>query len=155
MAIITKSDIKNGINATQTFTFDKLGGELKIRQLRDGERHEIETLMSNGGLKQLKGTVEAGKRANKGDNQKNDIGYEIDPMKSADSRYDADVKAVYFALKHAENPDRWTESDIKEWPAGAVEEVALKVYEISGMEDPNETRKEVEYFREDESESSD
>lgn len=155
MAIVTKSDIKNGINITQEFTFEKLGGELKIRELRDGERHNIEKLAKNGGLKQLKGTVEAGKRAEKGDNQKNDIGYEIDPMKSADSRYDADVKAVYYALKHDESTENWTENDIKEWPAGAVEEVALKVYEISGMEDPNETRKEVEDFREDESESSD
>lgn len=150
MAIVTKADIKNGIKATKEFTFEKLGGELKIRELRDGERHDIETLAKNGGLKQLKGTVEAGKRANKGDNQKNDIGYEIDPTKSANSRYDADVKAVYFALDHPDNPDRWTESDIKGWPAGAVEEVALKVYEISGMEDPNETRKEAEEFREDE-----
>ena len=163
--MIIKADIIEGKNNIEQFDFKTLGGSLKLRPLTDGEAHKVNALMKNGGLNPLKGKVEAkpkNKRGKKGkddeDERKSNIDYEIDPMRAEDSRYEADVKAIYFALQHDEIPKKesWTEDEIKDhWPAGSVNEVAPVVYKISGMEDPNETRNKVEEFREDEPEPSD
>ena len=114
--------------------------------------------MRNGGVKTMKGKLtpeearkqkrkltpeEARKQKRKLSTGKSEVGFEIDPLESAEKKYEADVKAVYFSMKHEENKDEWTEQEIKDFfPAGAVEETALKVYEISGVTDPDKQRRE-------------
>ena len=80
----------------------------------------------------------------------NEIDYEIDPSLSAQKRYEADILAIKLSLKND-----FTEEGIKQWPVGSIKEVALKVYELSGVDDPNNTRREeMEKFRPDEQEPS-
>lgn len=164
MPLINKADIIEGKNNIQKFDFKTLKGALKLRPLTDGESHKVNALMKNGGLMPLRGQVEAkpkNKRRskdNEDEERKTNIDYEIDPMVAEEARYEADVKAIYFSMQHPETKEgeTWTEDEIMEhWPAGSVDEVAKKVYEISGLEDPNETRNKVEDFRKDKSESSD
>ena len=148
--MITKSDIINGKHNIQEVTIEKLtgigDGKLKLRPLTDGEFHQINALMRNGGVKTMKGKLtpeEARKQKRKLSTGKSEVGFEIDPIESAEKKYEADVKAVYFSMKHEENKDEWTEQEIKDFfPAGAVEETALKVYEISGVTDPDKQRRE-------------
>ena len=148
--MITKSDIINGKHNIIEVEIEKLkdigDGKLKLRPLTDGEFHRINALMRNGGVKTMKGKLtpeEARKQKRKLSNGKSEVGFEIDPIESAEKKYEADVKAVYFSMKHEENKDEWTEQEIKDFfPAGAVEETALKVYEISGVTDPDKQRRE-------------
>ena len=160
MAIITKADIINGKHNIQTVRIKKLGGELKLRPLTDGEFHKINALMTSGGVQKMEGKItpeEARKkkrdmrRKKKDQPDKNEMSYEIDPMDAAEKKYSADVMAIYYSLQHEECREDWTEDEIKQfWPAGSVEETALKVYEISGVEDPNRQRRdEVEEDDED------
>lgn len=145
--VFHKSDIINGKNSIREIKIEKLNNTLKLRPLTDGEVQEINRMMTQGGLKPLKGKIETDKiRKKKGTG--NDIDYEVDPMLSAESSYNADVKAVFYSLRHEEDTDNWSEEDIKGFPAGAVEETALQVYKISGIDDPNKTRNDMINFRE-------
>ena len=148
--MITKSDIINGKHNIIEVEIEKLkdigDGKLKLRPLTDGEFHQINALMRNGGVKTMKGKLtpeEARKQKRKLSTGKSEVGFEIDPIESAEKKYEADVKAVYYSMKHEENKDEWTEQEIQDFfPAGAVEETALKVYELSGVTDPDKQRRE-------------
>jgi hypothetical protein len=143
--IITKADILNGKNNIQEFEFKKLGGSVKLRPLTSGEMATIDALIKNGGVEKIKTKPLATTTKNR-KTPENALDIVIDPIKFAEAQYKADVKTVYFALKHDEDTENWTETDIQEWPAGSVEEVALKVYEISGMENPHQTKEDVTDF---------
>jgi hypothetical protein len=147
--ILSKDDILNGKNAIQEIEIEKLGGSLKLRPLTDGEIQEINRLIQQGGLKPIKGKVEA-ERAKRNKKKGEEIDFEVDPMMASERSYDADVKAVFYGLQHDESPDTYTTDEIKSFPAGSVEEIALKVFEISGIDDPNKARSEMEKFREEE-----
>lgn len=145
--ILTKSDIINGKNNIQEIKIPKLKGSLKLRPLTDGEYQKINNLMKNGGIGNIKTQIKPDTTNKTRETLQNLLYIEINPEKAEKARYNADVKAVYYALQHHETSEKWTENDIKSFPPGTVEIIAQKVYEISGIQDPNTTRKEVETFR--------
>ena len=48
MEKLTKADILKGVNNVKTQYFDKLGGEVEVRPLTEGEWAEIEALRGSG-----------------------------------------------------------------------------------------------------------
>lgn len=159
--VLTRSAIINGKKHYEKVEFKKLkdaygDGELKLGHLTDGDLSEIENLMQNGGINPISMSINPDpKDRNKQAimaKQKMDI--LVDPIESEKARYDADVLAVCRSLNNADENEGWTEDDIKRWPAGSVREVALKIYEISGVDDPDLTRRKVKDFREETQKSS-
>lgn len=145
--ILTKADILNGKNNIQEIEFPKLKGSLKLRPLSDGEYQKINNLMKNGGIGTVKTQINPKEHNKTEKSLQNLLDIEISPQAADKARYDADVKAIYYSLQHDEATEKWTEKDVKTLPAGSVDMIAMKVYEISGITDPNSTRQEVETFR--------
>lgn len=148
MAIITKNDIINGKNDIQEIEFKTLKGSLRLRPLTDGEFHKVSAIIQRGGVGKLKtkpvmknGVVdkEATMKA---------LDFDLDIGEADKAKYESDCKAILYSLDHKENKDDdWKIEDIKSFPVGAVSEVVVAVYKISGVDDPNKTRGAVEEFR--------
>jgi hypothetical protein len=145
-AILTRADIINGKKNIQTFKFKELNGELKLRPLTDGELSRVIARMNSGGFGSLnaKPVINKDGGLDKDATMKNleiDIGVE----EAAQAKYNASCLAVAISLDHDEYEDKFTEDDIKQFPAGSVDAVASKVFEISGVADPDPER--VQRFR--------
>jgi hypothetical protein len=145
--ILTKSDIINGKNNIQEIKFPQLNGSLKLRPLTDGEYQKITNLMKNGGLGKIKTTINTQNTDKTKETIANMLDLEIDPLLAEKQRYKADITAIHYSLDHKENKEIWTLNEIKQFPAGTIDIIARKVYEISGIADPNTTRQEIKTFR--------
>jgi hypothetical protein len=146
--ILTKSDIINGKNNIQEIEIPQLNGSLKLRPLTDGEYQKITNLMKNGGLGKIKTTIKTTDTTNETqENISNLLDLEIDPLLAEKQRYKADITAIHYSLDHKENKEIWTLQEIKQFPAGTIDTIAQKVYQISGIADPNTTRQEIKSFR--------
>lgn len=145
--LLSKGDIINGKNNIQEIEFPELNGSLKLRPLTDGEYHKISNLMKNGGIGTLKTQIDPHQSSKTKKTLQNLLDIEINPKDADKARYEADIQSIHYALEHEENKEIWTLNEIKQFPAGTVEIIAQKVYEISGITDPNTTRQEVERFR--------
>lgn len=158
-----RSAVVNGKTHYSKVEFPKLkefygDGELKLGSLTDGDLAEVENLIENGGVDPISVPVTPGNPNDRNQQAvaaKKQIDVTVDPIATGRSKYDAKVLAICLSLNNADETAGWTEEDIRRWPAGTVKEVAKAVYEITGVDDPDKTRKEVEDFREDESKSSD
>ena len=58
---------------------------------------------------------------------------EEDPNKSAKAKYRAKIKAIRFSTV-----EDFPEDEIKGWPAGIVDDIIFKIYEITGIDNPFE-----------------
>lgn len=153
MAVLTRADIINGKQNIQTIKFEELGGSLKLRPLTDGELQRITVNMNMGGLKNMKAqpVMKNGKMDKEATMAT--LLEEVDLTAAAEHKYEASCEAIAISLDHDEYPDKFTIEDVKAFPAGSVDVVASKVFEISGVDDPDNDR--MTRFRGGKPESSD
>jgi hypothetical protein len=144
---LTKSDIINGKNNITEVEFEELGGTIRLSPLTDGEINRINATIKGGGLGKIKANPVMKDGIVDKDATMKKLNMEIDIEQQENIKYHADCMAVAFSLNNNENKDTYTPEDVKKFPAGSVTKIALKVYEISGIDDPNTTRNKVENFR--------
>jgi hypothetical protein len=140
MAVLTRADIINGKQNIQTIEFKELDGSLKLRPLTDGELQRVVTDMNMGGLKKMKAqpVMKNGKMDKEATMAT--LLEEVDLTAAAEQKYEASCLAISLSLDHDEYPDKFTIEDVKAFPAGSVNPVASKVFEISGVDDPDNDR---------------
>lgn len=131
MAKLTKADILKGATQVHSHYFEKLGGEIDVRPLTEGEWAEIEAMRVKG--TKIKGQPKFDKNGNfdvKALQQS--MAVEIDAEEIQLLEYEARAKAVAYGLSVGE--DKWTVEEVKQLrPIGVIEEIAQFIYEISGL----------------------
>jgi hypothetical protein len=147
MAILTKNDIINGKNNIQEVEFPELGGSLKIRPLTDGEYHRVVMMIAENGI----GNIDLKPTIKDGDIDKeatlDTVKLDLDVGKIEDNSFKANCLAISLSLTHLENEETYSPEDVKSFPAGSVEKIALKVYELSGVNDPKKMKQNMASFR--------
>lgn len=145
MAVLTRADIINGKKNIQTIHFDEVGGKLKLRPLTDCELQRVIQTMNMGALKNLKAKpIMKGKELDR-EATLNTLIEDVDLTEAGKYKYRASLQAIKFSLDHDDYEDKFTEEDIGSFPPGSVDVVASKVFEISGVDDPDNER--VKRFR--------
>jgi hypothetical protein len=132
MAKLTKADILKGVNNVKTQYFDKLGGEVDVRPLTEGEWAEIEALRSNGA--KIKGRPIFNKSGNLDiKSMQQNLQVEIDFEGIQLMEFEAKAKAVAWGL--STSPDtQWTVEEVKQLrPVGVVDDIAEFIFKISGV----------------------
>lgn len=128
---ITKSDILRTAKDYTEHESETLKGIVEIRPLSDKEWQEIRGIQSKG-IK-LKGSTEEIR------NKKGQV--EIDTADLSNNAHKADKLAIKYCLK-----GDWTDEEIEEMKAGAIEELAQAIYELSGV-DVKSMEKRMKSFR--------
>ena len=142
MAVITRSDIISGKNNVETFHFDKIGGELRLRPLTDHEMQKIVARIKSEGI----GTIKAKPVMKNGtvdkDATMDGINMDFNIENAQMANYQGACLAITMSLDNEENSEeeKFTEDELKQFPAGSVDEIAAKVFEISGVDDPDPER---------------
>ena len=144
MAKLTKADILKGVNNIRTQYFDKLGGEIDVRPLTEGEWAEIEALRSSGAKIKGKPTFDKSGNLDIKSMQQN-LQVEIDSKEIQLMEFEAKAKAVAWGL--STSPDnQWTVEEVKQLrPVGVVDDIAEFIFKISGVTE--ESVNEVRNFR--------
>lgn len=132
MAKLTKADILKGVNNVRTQYFDKLGGEVELRPLTEGEWAEIEALRSSGTKIKGKPTFDKSGNLDIKSMQQN-LQVEIDSKEIQLMEFEAKAKAVARGL--STSPDnQWTVEEVKQLrPVGVVDDIAQFIFKISGV----------------------
>lgn len=144
MAKLTKADILKGVNNIRTQYFDKLGGEIDVRPLTEGEWAEIEALRSSGAKIKGKPTFDKNGNLDIKSMQQN-LQVEIDSKEIQLMEFEAKAKAVAWGL--STSPDnQWTVEEVKQLrPVGVIDDIAEFIFKISGVTE--ESVEEVRNFR--------
>lgn len=144
MAKLTKADILKGVNNIRTQYFDKLGGEIDVRPLTEGEWAEIEALRSSGAKIKGKPTFDKSGNLDIKSMQQN-LQVEIDSKEIQLMEFEAKAKAVAWGL--STSPDnQWTVEEVKQLrPVGVVDDIAEFIFKISGVTE--ESVEEARNFR--------
>lgn len=144
MAKLTKADILKGVNNVRTQYFDKLGGEIDVRPLTEGEWAEIEALRSSGAKIKGKPTFDKSGNLDIKSMQQN-LQVEIDSKEIQLMEFEAKAKAVAWGL--STSPDnQWTVEEVKQLrPVGVVDDIAEFIFKISGVTE--ESVEEARNFR--------
>lgn len=132
MAKLTKADILKGVNNVKIQYFDKLGGEIEVRPLTEGEWAEIEALRSSGAKIKGKPTFDKSGSLDIKSMQQN-LQVEIDSKEIQLMEFEAKAKAVAWGL--STRPDnQWTVEEVKQLrPVGVVDDIAEFIFKISGV----------------------
>jgi len=132
MAKLTKADILKGVNNVRTQYFDKLGGEIDVRPLTEGEWAEIEALRSSGAKIKGKPTFDRSGNLDIKSMQQS-LQVEIDSKELQLMEFEAKAKAVAWGL--STSPDnQWTVEEVKQLrPVGVVDDIAEFIFKISGV----------------------
>lgn len=144
MAKLTKADILKGVNSIRTQYFDKLGGEIDVRPLTEGEWAEIEALRSSGA--KIKGKPTFDRSGNLDiKSMRQNLQVEIDTKELQLMEFEAKAKAVAWGL--STSPDnQWTVEEVKQLrPVGVIDDIAEFIFKISGVTE--ESVEEVRNFR--------
>lgn len=141
---LTKADILKGVNNVRTQYFDKLGGEIDVRPLTEGEWAEIEALRSSGAKIKGKPTFDKNGNLDIKSMQQN-LQVEIDSKEIQLMEFEAKAKAVAWGL--STSPDnQWTVEEVKQLrPVGVIDDIAEFIFKISGVTE--ESVEEVRNFR--------
>src|SRR5690606_18047712 len=144
MAKLTKADILKGVNNIRTQYFDKLGGEIDVRPLTEGEWAEIEALRGSGA--KIKGNPTIDKSGNLDiKSMRENLQVEIDTKELQLMEFEAKAKSVAWGL--STRPDnQWMVEEVKQLrPVGVVDDIAEFIFKISGVTE--ESVNEVRNFR--------
>lgn len=137
MAIITRSDIIGGKKKVESYNFPKIGGELRLRPLTDNEMQKVTARMKSEGIgeTEVKPVIKNGKVDKEATMSGVDMKFNVETAQMA--AYSASRLAITISLDNDENTDeeKFTEEELGEFPAGSVDEIASKVFEISGVKD--------------------
>lgn len=132
MAKLTKADILKGSNQVRTKYFEKLGGELDVRPLTEGEWAEIEALRSSGAKIKGKPTFDKSGNLDIKSMQQN-LQVEIDSKEIQLMEFEAKAKAVAWGLSTSSD-NQWTVEEVKQLrPVGVVDDIAGFIFKISGV----------------------
>ena len=143
MAIIKRSDIIGGKNHIEVCEFEKLGGELRLRPLTDNEMQKVTARLKSEGIGEtnVKPVINKDGSVNKEATMQGiDVKFNVENAQMA--AYNASKLAIVISLDNEENSEeeKFTEEELGEFPAGSVDEIAAKVFELSGVDDPNPER---------------
>lgn len=133
---LTKAQVLDGRNIPTLVFFEELEGELELFPLTDGQWAQIENMQMRGidvnGIDFSEGGENAlAKMPN----------IEFSVADVSRNSYEADVFAVVASLSGGE--EKWSADDVRGMrPAGIVERIAEKVYELSNVE--KETTEELQ-----------
>ncbi len=132
MAKLTKADILKGVNNVKTQYFDKLGGEVELRPLTEGEWAEIEAIRGSGAKIKGKPTFDKSGNLDIKSMQQN-LQVEIDSKEIQLMEFEAKAKAVAWGL--STSPDnQWTVEEVKQLrPVGVIDDIAEFIFKISGV----------------------
>ena len=137
MAILTKSDILQGINNPKKIEIEALNGELWLRPLSSAEVNEILQIEAQG-----YGTFNASSR------QKQTLAEgKMNLAKMQEKSAEAKYVAIHKSINNDKSNDEWTMEELKEFNKNAIEEIYEKVMDLSGVD---VTEKDVKNFPENE-----
>ena len=123
MAILTKSDILQGIDTPKKIEIESLNGEVWLRPLSSAEVNEVMQIEAEG-----YGTFNARS------GQKNTS---AEGKMNLAKMYDKNNESQYIAIhKSINNPknDEWTLEELKQLRKDAIKELYEKTMELSGVE---------------------
>ena len=132
MAKLTKADILKGASQVKTQYFEKLGGELDVRPLTEGEWAEIESMRGSGA--KIKGSPKFDKNGNFDiRSMQKDLQVIIDSREMQMLEFEAKAKAVAWGLSTSSD-NQWTVEEVKQLrPVGVVDDIAGFIFKISGV----------------------
>lgn len=132
MAKLTKADILKGASQVKTQYFEKLGGELDVRPLTEGEWAEIESMRGSG--VKIKGSPKFDRNGNFDIRSvQKDLQVVIDPKEMQMLEFEAKAKAVAWGLSTSSD-NQWTVEEVKQLrPVGVVDDIAEFIFKISGV----------------------
>ena len=136
-----KSEILGGIYKTEECYIEALDKTVPLRSLSGGEWSQIRS--------QRTARMRAYGKAMEG----GDVTVDFSLGESQEDEFLADVYAVKYGLAvTTDKTDRWSVEEVKMLPTAAIEEIAAKVYELSGVDAErgellDKARDEVESFR--------
>ena len=137
MAILTKSDILQGINSPKKIEIEALNGELWLRPLSSAEVNEILQIEAQG-----YGTFNASSR------QKNTVAEgKMNLPKMQEKSAEAKYIAIHKSINNDKTSDEWTMEELKELGKKPIEELYEKVMDLSGVD---VTEQDVKNFPENE-----
>lgn len=145
---LSRADIIKGKNNIRYVYFEKLGGELPLRPLTDGQASQIEAVRTRGTV--LKGMPKMDANGDV-DVDGSDLDLTIDLEKASSASFEADALAVFYGIAETERNDQWTVNDVKRMqPVGIVNEIASVIYQMSGIKPKGrKVLEEAERFRQD------
>lgn len=112
-----KAKLLNGTKYEKDFTFIVNGEEvvIRLRKLSDAQWSVIQSIMSEGMYVEKIGDIQKQR---------------IDASLSVRNMFKANVEAVLCSIV---SDEKFTREDINKFPAGLVEQIAEKVYELSDV----------------------
>ena len=134
--VLTKKEILDGTNNIQEVKIESLGDTVYLRPLSESELMEVDMVEAQGlGVFE---TTQQGKRdaLNKG---------ELNLAKATQASSEAKLKKIELSINNNKNPDSWTVDEIGQLSRKTVDELILKIDEISGV---NITNGDVDKFPE-------
>lgn len=124
MAILTKSDILQGINDPKKVEIESLNGELWLRPLSSAEIDEITNIEAQG-----YGTFNASSR------QKNTVAEgKMNLPKMQEKSNEAKYTAIHKSINNDKYDEEWTLTELKQFNKKAINEIYEKVMDLSGVE---------------------
>ena len=124
MAILTKSDILQGINDPKKVEIEALNGELWLRPLSSAEIDEITNIEAQG-----YGTFNASSR------QKNTVAEgKMNLPKMQEKSNEAKYAAIHKSINNDKYDEEWTLTELKQFNKKAINEIYEKVMDLSGVE---------------------
>lgn len=146
MALITKSDILEGIYKVEKKKIKALDGELYLRPLSAAELDEISYIEAEGMGNFEQNSRSKGRNLNQADLTQTSKFNMLKVTKATDA---ARYKKIELSLDNPKNQaDPWTIDEIKKFPMPAIEELEKIINEMSGVE---VTSNDVKQFLADES----
>lgn len=141
MAILTKSQILQGVNTPKQVKIESLDGELWLRPLSSAELDEASYVEAKG-----MGNIDQQARSRGQDlstanvNQNNKFNVE----KVTRAQDEAKYQMIFASLDNPKNEsDPWSLEDIKQLQINVTDEILFKVRELSGVE---VTKRDVKKF---------
>ena len=137
MAILTKSEILQGINNPQKIKIEALNGELWLRPLSSAEVNEILNIEAQG-----YGTFNA--TSNRGQTKADG---KMNLPKLQEKQAEAKYTAIFKSINNDKSNEEWKFDEIKQFKSDAIDEIYDHVMKISGADT---TERDVKQFPEDE-----
>ena len=135
MALLTKSNILQGIKQIQKVKLETLNGEIYLRPLSSAEVNEVLEIEAQG-----YGNFKAS-NVNRATQAQGEMNLAKMQKASAEAHY----IAIHKSINNEKNNDEWTIDDLKNLPKNAIDELYDHVIDISGA---NITEADVKEFRE-------
>lgn len=142
--VLTKKEIIDGIDATETVKIKALDGEVELRLLSQSELFQLDAFESKA-LGVLK-TSESGSRGKGRNISKSELSSQsnIDVHKLTVANQNAKLKAVQWALSIGDT--KWTEQEVSDLTGPVFNEIYENVQRMNHFGEGNSLEKDVDSF---------